>query len=126
MTDAQVQIALARLFKAINPTNEIVEFCHHDYGGLLDRNVYPAFESSRKVFVTASLRYCKARNALRRSPVQESYVERSWRSTHSLIDRCSTTPGQRFIVIDSSEQSVDMATAEITKFVIRIKGDHSE
>ena len=126
MTDAHVQRALARLFEATNPTNEIVEFCHHDYEGLLESDAYPIFEGSRKVFVTAPLSLCKARNILRRSPVRETYVERAWRSTHSLIERCSTARIQRFIVVNSSEQSVGAAIAAVVRFVKEGKGAHYE
>src|SRR5271165_6850392 len=117
MTDAQVQQALTRLFSAVRPTNEIVEFCHHDYDELLETDLYPIFTVGRKVVVTAPLNVCKARNQLRRSPVRETYVERAWRSAQSLVNRCSTEKPSGVLVVDTSSQSVDAAIKAVTIFL---------
>ena len=60
MTDDQVEEALAGLFAATSPMNEIVEFCHHAYDELLDTDTYPIFTAAKKVVVTAPLALCKA------------------------------------------------------------------
>lgn len=119
MTDAQVQLALARLFRATKPTNEIVEVCYHDYVSLFDKAEYKLFKSSRKVFVTAPLTLCEARNAVRISPVRTKYVERVWFSTQSLLHECSTVDTEAFIVIDTATQSVKAAIAAVIGYVTR-------
>lgn len=122
MTDTQVEHALARLFEATSGKNEIVEFCHHDYEGLLESDAYPIFGTGRKVLVTAPMSLCTARNRLRRSPVRETYVERAWHSTQSLINRCSTSRPNQFIVLDTSEQSIGAAVAAVMGFLMTEKG----
>ncbi len=79
MTDAEVELALGRLFDAVQPINEIIEFCHHAYEALIEANTYPVFTSAPKIVVTAPLSVCRARNQRRRSPVRDDYVERAWR-----------------------------------------------
>ena len=122
MTDAQVQRALAQLIEATGSSNEIVEFCHHDYEGLIESGLYNSFGTARKVIVTAPVSTCMARNRLRRSPVREEYVERAWRSTQSLIDRCSTKRPDKFIMVNTSEQSVGEAVVAVTRFLVTEKG----
>ena len=117
MTDVEVNLALTQLFSATNPKNEIVEFCHHDYQGLLESGAFTVFEASRKILITSPLSVCKARNRLRPSPVPDRYVERAWQATQSLIARCTTAEGHSCIVIDSSEQPLVVAVEAAVKFM---------
>lgn len=122
VSDDQIQEALERLFESTKGVNDIAEFCHHDYNGLLDANRYPIFTGARKIVITAPLDICKARNRVRRSPVREMYVERAWLSTESLVRRWSTAEPGRIIVVDTSSQSVDAAVSAVIRFLLADEG----
>lgn len=117
MSDARVDEAMAKLFSAASDTNEVVELCYHDYACLLASTRYPLFAVARKVVVTAPLAVCKARNALRRSPVREEYVDRAWLSTEWLIGECASTARGSFLVIDSSDKSIEEGIEVVSQFL---------
>jgi adenylate kinase family enzyme len=125
MTDAQIEEALTQLFKTAATTNEIIEFCHHDYEQLLARNTYPVFTVARKIIVIAPLSLCKERNQLRRARVRDTYIERACRSAQSLVDASSTRRATNVIVVDTSSQSIDAAVAVVTDFLTIGRGDHA-
>lgn len=122
MTDQQIQEALSRLFGSTKPENELVEFSHHDYQGLLRTNTFPIFNCSRKIIVTAPLALCKERNQLRKSRVRNAYIERAWRSAQSLVDTSSTGHAPNVMVVDTSRQSIDAAVAAVISFLTMGRG----
>lgn len=121
MTDEDVHIALGQLFNILQPSKEIVEFCHHAYGELIKANTYPLFTSAPKVVVTAPLDVCKARNALRRSPVREEYVERAWHSTERLVQYEQERAPNSVLVVNTVRAALDAAVAEVASFLSTIR-----
>ncbi len=128
MTDAQVDEALSLLLRNVRHDGGLYEFAHHDYVDLLRRNAYDEFTAARKVVVVASLSVCHARNEVRRSPVRRAYVERSWRTTHALMDLCASGSLSNTLVVDTSLTAVDAAVATVLDFVMfgRCNRDESE
>lgn len=125
MTDVQIEEALSLLFESVRPTNEIVEFSHHDYEQLLNQNTYPIFTNSRKIIVAAPLELCKLRNQLRRAHVRDAYIEQAWRSAQSLVDSSSTRHASDAIVVDTSSQSIDDSVEVVTHFLTIGRGDRA-
>lgn len=117
MSDAQVDGAMSKLFSVASATNEIVELCYHDYVGLLASTRYPLFLAAGKVVVTAPLAVCKARNALRLSPVREAYVERAWLSTEGLIGQCTLAARGRLLVVNTSDRSIEEGIEVVSQFL---------
>lgn len=118
MSDEQVDRSLAMLFDNITYSNEIVEFAHHDYAGLIERGGHPEFESSRKIIIIASLSVCIARNEQRSSPVRRSYVERAWRSTKALIEICAVEGSAGACVLDTGLLDVEESVEAACGFVL--------
>jgi hypothetical protein len=117
MTDAQVDQSLSLLLTNTRRTNQIVEFAHHDYEELLRLDRYPVFSACKKVIVIAPLAVCVSRNEIRVSRVRTPYLERAWRSTHSLVNLFSTGHLPNAIVIDTSILSVEDAVETAMSFL---------
>lgn len=117
MTDAQVQLALDKLFEVSQPTEEIIEFCHHDYAELARSGRYTSFVDAPKVLVLASLESCRMRNQRRRSPVRDEYVERAWRSAQQFATDESARQSDRTLVIDTDRLPESDAVALATDFL---------
>lgn len=118
MTDAQVQLALEKLFEVTQPTNEIVEFCHHDYDDLARSSNYSNFADAPKVLVLASLETCQGRNQRRRSPVRDEYVERAWRSAQQFARDEGMRRPDRTLVIDTDRMPESDAMALASEFLL--------
>ncbi len=117
MSDEQVDLALSKLFEMCNPIREIVEFCHHDYVGLLRGAKFQIFNDARKVVFLTPLDVCLDRNSLRSSPVQKVYVERAWQSTHDLLELYSPVDPCLVLPVDTSGHLVDSTVADVAKFI---------
>lgn len=120
LSDAEVDVALARLFVDVGASNELVEFCHHDYQSLFAVPANAHLRPRRKLLVFAPLEVCLARNSARLSPVAQTYLERSWRSSEALSQSPSHLEG--LCILDTGSMSVDVAIARMIQWVRSSRG----
>lgn len=126
MTDTQVELALAQLMNATLPTGEIVEFCYHAYEHLVRSNAHPVFTNAPKVVVLASLAICRGRNQRRRSPVQDEYVERAWRSSMWLAETETSLHPNTALVIDTDRQAEKDTVELVSKFLLTLTRSNAQ
>ena len=125
LTDKEVDVCVRNLFTHITGA-EIVEICYHDYIRLCDEPMFPVFCHGRKIVVTADLETCMARNRRRQSPVQDTYVVRSWHSTAQLWSWCRRYQRNDSILIDTVRYSERVSYERILNFLNLTEGEPDE